>query len=106
MSNWNNVTLLGEMYALYEFPNEVFDSRGEVGTMRCGNWKTPPEISVGQEDIAEVVCAAAATVVDDAVGIPEDEGGGRPNAEQLNPPVLSVTLSQPVVFFNASLKIL
>jgi hypothetical protein len=77
--------------------------------MRCGNWKVPAEMSVGHaaagEDIAarEDVAASGDPPVAVAVGAAEE---GRPIAEQLNPPVLNVTSSQPAVFGNASLKIL
>ena len=61
-------------------------------------------MSVGQEGVAEDV--GVDTFVAVAVGAMEDEEVGRPIAAQLNPPVLNVMLSHPVVFFNASLKML
>jgi len=72
--------------------------------MRCGNWKVPAEMSVGHAAAGEDVAASGDPPVAVAVGAAEEEG--RPIAEQLNPPVLNVTSSQPAVFGNASLKIL
>ena len=63
----------------------------------------PAERSVGHAVAAEVADDAGVPVPV-AVGAAEEEG--RPKAEQLNPPVLNVTLSQPVVSCNASLKML
>jgi hypothetical protein len=80
--------------------------------MRCGNWKTPDEISVGQavvgvaEVLAEVVLveevldAASVGSVFEAELLDE----GPPRAVQLKPPVLSVITWQLVVLGLASVK--
>jgi len=71
------VVFAGEIVATYWLPNALSGSSGEVGTMRCGNWNVPEEISVGQE--AEVEEAEA--VVDVGVGEAEVELG-RPIASE------------------------
>jgi len=72
-------------------------------------------MSVGQAAFAEAVGAAEDATAGSsyadggaavAVGAADVEEAGLPSAAQLNPPVLKVTLSQPVVFCNASLKML
>lgn len=47
MSKLKIVLLMGVMYASYEFPNAWSPSLEEVGMMRCGNWYSPEERSVG-----------------------------------------------------------
>lgn len=83
--------------------------------MRCGNWNSPFERSVGHAAAgAEVVKGVTDGEVPVAVGIvasPVETGvaeeleSGRPSAVQLYPPVLKVTVSQPPVICKASLKI-
>lgn len=86
--------------------------------MRCGNWKTSEEMSVGQAgfEVADVLvegvlaedvlaeALVAARVVSGVELLAEAEG--LPSAVQLKPPVLKVIASQPVVFVNALLKML
>lgn len=55
---------MGEMYALKEFPKAVFGLWLEVGTIRCGNWKVPDEISVGHAAGAFVGVVVAVEVVE------------------------------------------
>ena len=50
MSKLKRVVLVVEIVAEKEFPNAVSGASGEVGTMRCGNWKFPEEISAGHVD--------------------------------------------------------
>lgn len=91
--------------------------------MRWGYWKSPWERSVGQAAAAVEVeegvvdeerngvtvgvaaVPVAGRVVGSKVGTVaetevEEEFSGLPRAVQLNPPVLNVTVSQPVVFCN------
>lgn len=48
ISKLKSVVLEAEMVAEKELPNDILGASGEVGTMRCGNWKLPDEMSVGQ----------------------------------------------------------
>ena len=100
----------GVMVALYCVPKAVSGDSGDTGIIRFGVTNVPLDISVGHEGV--VVDVGVTTVVVDcifavvvAADIAEVEDG-RPRTAQLNPPVKSVILVQPVESAMPSEKML
>jgi hypothetical protein len=97
------VLFSGVMVALYCVPKAVSGDSGDTGIIRLGATNVPLDMSVGHEGVVVDVrvTAAVAVVVDCifavvvAADIAEVEDG-RPRTAQLNPPVKSVILVQPV----------
>ena len=103
MSKAKIVLLSGVMVALYCVPKAVSGDSGDTGIIKFGATKVPLDISVGHEGVVvDVRVAVAVAVIVDWISAVvmvadiSEVDNGLPRTAQLNPPVKSVILVQPV----------